>query len=271
MARRSTNSATSRRPTADRTRRTAGFTILELLVVIGIVLAIGAVALPFTLREIDRRQEAETIDRLGLLLRFARAESRATGVPVVLRVDPDGGAIEARMIDPREVGDTVAGLLDGSEAEESQSVSDDFAGRIMAAWSRVELPDGLRLEPASDLDDLDSDAFFADAGLSPLLDQDPVPLDDPSVVPWPSAVSLAIFLPDGTAIGTQVFGITTARGWRRCVIDPYGGRLVVEGPSIRDLDAAIDGVSPEAEEIEVFDGFEDDRVSSRDETPGGVR
>jgi len=65
------------------------------------VLAIGAVALPFTLRQLDRRQEAETIDRLGLLLRLARADARATGVPVIVQIDAAGRVLEARRLDAR--------------------------------------------------------------------------------------------------------------------------------------------------------------------------
>ena len=70
MARPSTSSAISRPPAAERRPRSAGFTILEVLVVIGIVLTLGAVVLPFTLREVEQRREAEAFDRFGQSVTF---------------------------------------------------------------------------------------------------------------------------------------------------------------------------------------------------------
>ncbi|MFM1832104.1 MAG: hypothetical protein RLZZ461_420 [Planctomycetota bacterium] len=233
--------------------------------VIGIVLAIGAVALPFTLREIDRRQEAETIDRLGLLVRLARAEARATGVPVMIRVDSGGRVIEARMLDPRDDGDVPAVSSEVADAAESPSFADDAAGRIMGTWSRVDLSDGLRLTPDPGIDDPDAAATLDDAAFGGIFDEDPTTIDDPDIEPWPAAVQLALFLPDGTAIATRVFGITTARGWRRCVLDPYGGRLQVEDPATTDLDGAV-VEADETETMDEFGDFDEELMSPREET-----
>ncbi len=244
---------------ADRGPRAAGFTILELLVVIGIVLAIGAVALPFTLREIDRRQEAETIDRLGLLVRFARAEARTTGVPVVIRVDAEGRVVEARMLDPRDDDGLAAVLADTTEAAES------VAQAIAGTWSRVELPDGLRCVPEPDFGELDAESAFDDPGLDALLDATPRMLDEIGPDVWPDVTRLVMFLPDGTAIATRVFGLATDRGWRRCDIDPYGGRLFVQDPMTSgDLDAEPTE-AVEIDEASDRDDFFDDLLPPRDD------
>jgi hypothetical protein len=88
----------------------------------------------------------------------------------------------------------------------------------------VEFPDGLGCVPAPTFDDdtwIDAPAGF-----------DPEPLDaiEVDADPWPEITRLALLLPDGTVIATETFGLATARGWRRCEIEPYGGRLSVDDP-----------------------------------------
>ncbi len=227
--------------------------------VIGIVLAIGVVALPFTLREIDRRQEAETIDRLGLLVRFARAEARATGVPVVVEVDVTGARVDARTLDPRD--DVGLGAAFAETAETDESVTQAIA----ATWSRVELPDGLRCVPEPDLGELDAESAFDAPGFDALLDATPTTLDEAGLDAWPDVTRLVMFLPDGTAITTRFFGIATGRGWRRCDIDPYGGRLLVQDPmTLGDFDAEVtEGV--EVDDADDRDAFSDDLLPPRDD------
>ena len=217
------------------------------------VLAIGAVALPFTLRQLDRRQEAETIDRLGLLLRLARADARATGVPVIVQIDAAGRVLEARRLDARSDEPTFAespsdvdvevGATDATAATAATIAFDDDAelgDAIMASWARVELPDPIRCVPEPAFED---DTWMGDTDL-PELD----PLDAFEAIdadPWPEVTRLVLLLPDGTAIGTGTFGLATARGWRRCSIEPYGGRLTVDAPAGPDDESAFESTDPE--------------------------
>ncbi|NCF38805.1 MAG: hypothetical protein GWP75_01655, partial [Planctomycetia bacterium] len=67
--------------------------------VISILLAAGAIVVPFTLGELERRQAAFLEDRLSMLVQFARVESRRGGVPVEVLVDADGRRVEARRLD----------------------------------------------------------------------------------------------------------------------------------------------------------------------------
>src|SRR5438309_6026590 len=71
------------------TRASRGFTLIELLVVVAIV-AIASVGVSFALRDSQSTQLEREAQRLAALLESARAQSRATGVPVRWRAT-DGG------------------------------------------------------------------------------------------------------------------------------------------------------------------------------------
>lgn len=230
-----TTSATSPRPEADPVGLRAGFTIIELLIVIGVVLVIGAISLPFTLRQFERRTETEAIDRLGLLIRLARAESRSTGVPLEVRCDASGRRITVLRVDPR---DPPSLEIDGLDFEEDE----DPERRLLDSWSNVELPESLTIVPAPEdgdevrllLDDLDFEGT-AERVDEPFLEEDP----------WPAGTRLLLMVPDGTAIATEDFGLRSRNGWRRVRVDPWTAVLELEA-------------SPNPEAMESPDSTEED-------------
>jgi len=69
--------------------RALGFTLIELLVVVAII-AIATAGVSFALRDTQATQLEREAQRLAALLESARAQSRASGVPVRWRV-VDGG------------------------------------------------------------------------------------------------------------------------------------------------------------------------------------
>lgn len=72
-------------------RRAHGFTLLELLVVVSII-AVGTVGVGLALRDSGQAALEAQAQALAALLESARAQSRASGVPVRWRPTPGGFA-----------------------------------------------------------------------------------------------------------------------------------------------------------------------------------
>ncbi|MBC7379004.1 MAG: prepilin-type N-terminal cleavage/methylation domain-containing protein [Burkholderiaceae bacterium] len=71
----------------------AGFTLLELLVVVAIM-AIASAGVSFAMRDSSQTQLEREAQRLAALLESARAQSRSSGVPVRWRVTEQGFVFE---------------------------------------------------------------------------------------------------------------------------------------------------------------------------------
>jgi general secretion pathway protein H len=72
-----------------RRRAAAGFTLLELIVVMAIV-ALGTAAVALSLRDSSQSALDREAERLAALLESARAQSRTNGVAVRWRLTPEG-------------------------------------------------------------------------------------------------------------------------------------------------------------------------------------
>ncbi len=118
-------------------RQASGFTLLELLVVVAII-AMGTAGVSLAMRDnADSALEREA-QRLAALLESARAQSRASGMPVVWRAGPEGfefqgiapGAIPNQWIGSDTVVRGTATLLLGPEPLiDPQSVELSSEGR----------------------------------------------------------------------------------------------------------------------------------------------
>lgn len=82
---------------SERAARSAGFTLIELLVVVAII-AMTAGLVSVALRDGTSLQLEREAQRLALLLETARAESRASGMPVWWQPGDEGDAAGFRFV-----------------------------------------------------------------------------------------------------------------------------------------------------------------------------
>ena len=258
MARRSTNSVISAPTRVEERTASAGFTILELLIVIGVVISLAAIAIPFTLQELERRTETEATDRLGLLVRLARAEARASGMPLEVMCDQSGGRVMVLRVDPRNPG-VVLALNDPDDFDAGSEIEIDSERRVRDRWATVDFEASVVISPVPDWETEDAEAFEFEAS-----DESPEPAGlatEPGIDPWPGSTRLLFMLPDGSVITTTPFGLTTGRGWKPVSVDPFSGRITL----LETRPGAVSALEDEVEDEVAEDALEDDPL---DESAG---
>ena len=265
MASRWTTSATSRRVVPDRSAVSAarGFTILELLVTLGILLAVGGILIPFTLAELERRELVLAEDQLGMVVQFARVESRRSGTPVEVMIDADGRHVEVFRLDPKSLGG--GGFVDAEGAEgagvaaafENVAETDDsgFDRRLSSRWARRALPEVASLRPAPSVDS-ESAGFRSEDLLGDFeLDSPASAFESESDSPWPGPTRLAVAFPDGSVVTVTTAVLVSPGRLRAWDIDPWNGRsrfgpFSARGPEESDeFEAEVD----DATSIDQFD------------------
>lgn len=231
MANRWTTSATSRRVVPDRkpVSVTRGFTILELLVTLGILLAVGGILIPFTLAELERRELVLAEDQLGMLVQFARVESRRSGAPVEVVIDADGRNVEVLRLDPKSLGDGV--FVDAEDAgvavdfedvvEVDESASDR---RLPSRWARRALPEIASLRPPPSIDSELAGFRPEDAFGGFDLDSPTSAVESAFDSPWPGPTRLAVAFPDGSVVTVTPAVLVSSGRLRSWEIDPWNGR-----------------------------------------------
>ena len=222
MVNRSTTSSVTSRPRAER----RGFSLLELLLALGLVLAIAAIAAPLTFREFTRNESMAAMDRLASQAVLARVEARQTGLPHELMVDVTGRRLTVRPVDPRD-----PGMISDPQAEEGnpefgmdQELNGDASSFVPAeSWQLLVLPEGVRLEPYRPEDGgLSSDDVFDVFDESEVI----APVDD--IDPFIAPTRLAMFMPDGSLLGVRPMMVVRPESRERIGFDPWTGRLLIE-------------------------------------------
>lgn len=227
-------------------RRIQGVSILELLVALGIVIAVSALLVPWTFGWLGGRELDSAEDRLAMHMMMARAAAREEGKPV--EVVAGAGGVEARWL-AEDAGSDAENVLDAPLFRESSDAALGFGASIDADWAAFRLPAGVQIDVASG-----SLASGADAGVAGSRGSRSKGSDSPGAGRDGAgsarafdergtddgadeaagaqagdgsggSQTLAIFLPDGTVIMAPVFLLRTDAGAvRRMRVDGATGR-----------------------------------------------
>ena len=222
------------------------FTLIELLIVVGVLVALSALALPYVTGMAERQAFDAAVERVVSQAASARAYAQREGVVVELVAVEDGARIEARTVDllaaaPETGGGAGAGGVRGVDGRDAamrgtkaaQKLRREMERRVEAVAARVGAAapgaagDGRIREPWA-VNELAPDAV---AGTEP-----PAELDArPEFTPAEGDVRLALFLPDGSAAAVRELWITDGARAARIAIDPLLGevRRVDGAPPVR--------------------------------------
>ncbi len=239
------------------TRR--GLTLLELLIALALVVALGAIAFPVLMRTLDERAFEAAGDVTTNHLLLARAYAQERGEPVEVMYRPDPPRVEARLFRPERVtieGDELRDM--GAEVEDSPEVpiryeyemeDEDGEAAIPEGWAITVLPKQMRMTSQLPIDTMiltdglgeySPEMEFAEPEFSYEEEQEDLPL------------RLAVFLPDGSALLGDPAWLSDASGRvGKIVVNPFTGL-----PYFELVEATDDVMEELAEEEE--DEFEED-------------
>ena len=219
------------------TRFRRGLSIVELLVAIGVVLAIAAIVIPWTAGWLGGRELDNAEDNLTMQMMMARAAAREEGRPieVVAEFDGSSSSVHARwMASGDDAGFARSGPRDGDGLGTSSDDSNEApVDSIDASWASVKLPHGVRVA----------------LGLADRAAPAKRPVDDAELLPTARGETIAIFLPDGTVFFAPVFMLRTDAGSLRAMkVDRATG--VPQAVEHAPVPSTGDAERPE------FDGFD---------------
>ena len=239
-----------------------GLTLLEIILALGLVMAIAAISIPFTFREFARQESSATLDRIAMQVALARVESRQTGVPHELLIDPTGRRLNVRRLDPRDPGAIGIGGSEDSAFDSDNPVGVDLAideeMAVRESWQFIELPVGMSIAPNVDEDTFASMGYDPD-GIEELLVEENL---DIAIDPWPETTRLVIFMPDGTLLGMQPLVLTDSEERRTLAFDPWTGRIQADliRPDSFDGPASLEEETADAPVIEPEDSMDDQEL-----------
>jgi len=232
-----------------------GVSIIELLIGLGVVLAIAAIVIPWTTGWLGSRELDNAEDGLTMQMMMARAAAREEGRPVELiaQSDDTGSRISARWMNGSDDAPARSTRRDGERARSALDASGDDAAtidaaRIDASWADMPLPRGVRIALG-----LETKRTAATDAI-PSIDE-----DDAIASAAARGQTIAIFLPDGTVFFAPTFMLRTDAGSLRAMkVDRATGvpQQIETAPAPSN---EFEGDRPE------FDSFEDESDMSSDE------
>ncbi len=189
-------------------RRGAGraFTIIELMVVLAIMLAVGAIALPLALDDAKRAAMREAQDQLEAVMLSARADAQRTGKTV--RVI--GVLLDGRWVLTEEE------VLERMVSDDALTGSGSFSSSPTRVIQELALPEGVRLGRTRDEAEGNvREAWEGGGEFGESDDGDADTTADPTEDGTPSGareIQIAVFLPDGQIMATRPLYLGGADG-----------------------------------------------------------
>ncbi len=165
--------------------RRPGFTIIELLIVVGLIAAMAAIVSPIVFDRLRTTREQETVAQVNAAINTARLDARREGRPLLLSAaTEEGGRIALRL----------------KPAEDAMAL-----GRIV-----LTLPERFLIERG----DGDAAEFDRVAAADDAFVPTPTPFTQEQA---PEPELLGAFLPDGSAIAPESFVIVAPSGARTLI------------------------------------------------------
>lgn len=229
-----------------RARRLAGLSLLELLVVMGLLLALLAIAVPFTLRSIEERELSATEENFASELLKARVQAQESGRPVEVVVLDEPSRIVLRYFDPKAWEDLASESSRRPRGETSArpGTSDRRGGRGVRDtwWEESPIASSVRVASAPTFDSTDA---AAETGLpsAPEAEEDASPRGGP--------MRVAVFMPDGSILFAASLILMHENGLRsRVSVDPWTGQ-----PAIARSAAAASSASSTSDDEITLDEY----------------
>jgi prepilin-type N-terminal cleavage/methylation domain-containing protein len=213
-------------------RRTrSAFTLIEVLVTIGVLVAIASLAMPLYTPLLARQEFDTAIDAARAQCEHARAAAQERGLAIELVVVDGGTRLEARPVDmladaddevdtaPRAGGDGMAQALEGSAAARALGAKMQRKIREISPGARrgneSDLPE--LNEPWASLDLLDGMTASVEA---------PADTEERAEFNGGTEGRVALFLPDGSATATRGCWLSTGGRIVRLDVNPLLGHAM---------------------------------------------
>lgn len=209
-----TGAIKTRRWTRRTTRRVAGLSLIELLVVLGLVLAILAIAIPFTLRSLGERELSATEENFASELLKARAQAQESGRPVEVVVMDQPSRIVLRYFNPQAWQDAA-----NESTPKRRSSAGSGRGVRDTWWEESPISSTVRVANEAAMDSTD---LAAETGLPDL------PAAKADAAPRGGPMRVAVFMPDGSILFAASLLLLHENGLRsRVSVDPWTGHPAI--------------------------------------------
>lgn len=217
-------------------------TLLELLIVIGLLLALLAFAMPITMRSLEARELESTEENIASELIKARVKAQESGRPVEVVVLDSPSRVVIRYFREDESGGRFsddARTLSASDSASTRTIVDPVRD---AWWEESELHPSISVATVPTADEV--------AATEP---------NDEKTAPG-GAVRLAVYLPDGTTLFATSLLLMHQNGLRSSVsVDPWTGQPAIHrgGPASSQGPAAETPAAPEDDELSPAEAAEE--------------